>query len=312
MPYTGVIDIYNEAGEKIKSIGSTLLLNPITDLVLVENSNTTTVYDPKDGSLDIRVPGQGTDGKQYIDFTWDGSNNNGQDIVPGIYYIKMTITDPYGSGTAVVEAVQVVEEEVYTRISIYNSAGELVKRVQVPEVETKVINLQVDDVFYAGGNSSTTIKYGNTGTLVWDGTNSMGDLVGSGTYEVVVEEKTADGYDAVASKTITVLDGSGPSAIGQFKIEPNPVVVQGGVVNPMKFAWDGTEPGDVTIKIYNIAGELIKMLGAKVGDGSVQWDLKTSNGYEAASGFYIVVVEDKTDSGKLERKITKLVIIRKL
>ena len=140
----------------------------------------------------------------------------------------------------------------------------------------------------------------------------MGQIVGSGTYEVVVEIKTATGYEAYASQTITVLDGKGPSPLGQVKIMPNPVVEQDDVINPIRFAWDGTDPGEITIRTYNIAAELVAKLRAKVSDTFTDWNLTGVNGGKLASGFYVAVIEDKTDSGKLERRIMKLSIIRKL
>jgi hypothetical protein len=99
-----------------------------------------------------------------------------------------TITDTFGAKVGLIEEVQLIRVDRYTRISIYNSAGELVRRMEVPQVDSNIVNLKVDDTFFISNDStSTTIKFGDTGALQWDGKNSMGTLVGSGTYEIFVE-----------------------------------------------------------------------------------------------------------------------------
>ena len=49
-------------------------------------------------------------------------------------------------------------------------------------------------------------------------------------------------------------------------------------------------PDDCTIRIYSLAGDLVKTLTSN-GDGSETWDLLSSNGQQVASGMYIFHVE---------------------
>jgi hypothetical protein len=64
-------------------------------------------------------------------------------------------------------------------------------------------------------------------------------------------------------------------------------------------------PAICTIKIYTIAGELIKTIPVSSSSGSTTWDAKTDFGGNAASGVYIYLIESSTS-----KKLGKLMIIR--
>jgi flagellar hook assembly protein FlgD len=292
-------------------------MNSVSDVILLSGNTETAAFDPQAGGLTIRIPNQGPAGQpaQSVDFTWVGTNNNGQDVEPGSYYVKITVTDPYGNAVTVIKDVQVLKDDKYVRISIYNSAGEIVQRTYVPYTGGKVVNLNVDPTFYIGtSGASTTIKYGDSGTQQWDGTNMLGKLVTSGTYEIEVEIKTGDGYTAVASKTITVLNQANGPVLSGVKFYPNPFIVSGSasMEGPMAIAWNGNGlTGKVHIKIYNVAAELVSRIEANIADGAAAWNLRSVNGELVSSGFYVAMIESITTNGQVERRVVKLSVIRK-
>ena len=81
----------------------------------------------------------------------------------------------------------------------------------------------------------------------------------------------------------------------------------------------GYSDPEAQIKIYNIAGELVR----KVGDSEIDktdaakyiyrflWDFKNNSGKEVASGIYIYIVEVKEKSSGATKKVVKrLAVIR--
>jgi flagellar hook assembly protein FlgD len=62
---------------------------------------------------------------------------------------------------------------------------------------------------------------------------------------------------------------------------------------------------NVTIRIYNIAGELVR-LEENIITGFFDWDVKNDSGEKVASGVYIYVITD--DEGRIKKG--KIAIIR--
>jgi flagellar hook assembly protein FlgD len=297
------------------SLGSTILINNISDISLLTPDGVTSVFDPQENPLTVRIGDQdvpGTTLTTYVDFIWDGDNLNGQGVMPGSYFVKVTVNDTFNTQTTIIKEVQLLKVEEYVKVSIYNSAGEIVKTVELPKTGDDIIDLNVDDVFYIGDNNSqTTIKFGNNGSLDWDGKNSLGNLVESGTYEIYVEVRSKEGYVVAASKTITVLNESVPSILGEVKAYPNPLVLSENQTGVIRIAWTGSVPGRVNIRVYNAAGEIVDKFGTDLSAGFVDWDGSTVHGLKAASGYFAAFIEAVSSSGAVERRLVKLVVIRK-
>jgi flagellar hook assembly protein FlgD len=315
-PYNLIIEAYNEAGEKIKIIGQASINRAVTDFDTLTGNTKTDTFNAAEVDLTLRFPGIWTGSETevpYVDFDWDGTNANGQPASQGIYYIKVIVTDEYGHTNAIVKQVQLLRTEEYVRLSIYNSSGELVRVIEQANVPGTQINLEVDDVFYINGgtSNSTTIKLGDAGVMQWDGKNSLGSLVSSGMYEVSVEVKDISGYSVISTKTITVLNESSGPIMTDVKFYPNPIVADQDLGAVMRICWLGTATGDVTVRVYNIAGELVTKIGARIEDLFVNWNMTANNGESLAPGFYAAVVEADTAQGERERFVIKLAVIRK-
>ena len=65
-----------------------------------------------------------------------------------------------------------------------------------------------------------------------------------------------------------------------------------------------------TIRIYSLAGDLVKVLpfDGRGGIGTVKWDLVNRNGQDITSGVYLYAIE--IDNGQFERVIDKFTVIR--
>jgi flagellar hook assembly protein FlgD len=211
-----------------------------------------------------------------------------------------------------IKEISLIRTEEYVRLSIYNTSGELVRRLEQSVVPGAQLSLDVDDVFYikAGEENSTTIKLGDAGNMQWDGKNSLGALVSSGMYEVSVEVKDGTGYTVYSTKTITVLNEMSGPVLSDVKAYPNPAVADEYSYSQMRIQWAGTAEGDITVRVYNTAAELVTVLRAKIADAGIDWDMETQAGSKLSGGFYAAVIEAVTKDGVRERAVLKLAIIR--
>jgi flagellar hook assembly protein FlgD len=314
-PYILVIGVYNSAGEKVSTIGNSPVTNNIGDIIMSVSGTASAVYDPNEGNLLITLPGvqsslQPANGTGAV-FTWNGDTSAGQQVSSGIYYIKFTMQDSFGSVETIVKEVQIIKSDAYTRISIYNSAGELVQRINLPTTATSAISLAVDDVVTVGkGSPDVQIGYATGDVASWDGTNSDGRIVDSGIYEVKVETVNGDGIDVVASKSISVLNGGAASILSNIEIIPNPLTVTD-PSQSMQIKWQASIPGKIDIQINNLSGELVAHINATLQSGSAYWNLQTQDGQSAASGLYVLILRAVGDTGGIEIKVVKAVVVKK-
>ena len=139
----------------------------------------------------------------------------------------------------------------------------------------------------------------------WDGTNENGTIVNNGVYYIQLLVIDENGYKTVAQTQITVMH-AGYDVIGNVRIEPNPFRYKTNNVLTIKYKINNNTK--VSIKVYNIAGELVKTLHDYNNAGEIKWEIKDS-GNKIASGIYIMVIYAKTDKGQTETVILKFAII---
>jgi len=76
-------------------------------------------------------------------------------------------------------------------------------------------------------------------------------------------------------------------------VKPNPYNPNKGLLT---FFGDGIVPGETTIKIYTLSGELVKQLRSGTGK-EIVWDGKTDNGESVATGIYLYTYESPKEKG---------------
>jgi len=116
--FTVSVNVYNSAGEVIKTILVKQFVQPVNSISLPSNM-ITTLNGP--GSA-IQVYFQGV-----LIGTWDGSNNNGSPVSNGTYRIQIDTASPMGLVTSVSQQVMVNRGLSNATVNIFNSAGEVVR-----------------------------------------------------------------------------------------------------------------------------------------------------------------------------------------
>jgi flagellar hook assembly protein FlgD len=315
------IEIYNSAGEKVKLVIKTPISAEVNTVEMISNSGLVEVYDPTTGKLEFKLKGLqspdqlGAGADHSISFFWDGGSDGDQAITPGMYYVNITTTDTYGHVITTTHELTILKSEEYVRVNIYNSAGELVRRLEKPNVNNTSISLGVDDVLLVGKNASAVnIEYAAGSSVSWDGLNSQGKLVESGIYEIEVEIKTKSGVQVMATKSVSVLSAGNTGIIEGEKIYPNPFMLTDEFSAPyVTIKWISAASGKAVIKVYNKTGELVKNIETTISSGlnGIKWDLKTPGGHSISSGTYVVVIHVMKDSGEVQTKILKMAVIKK-
>jgi hypothetical protein len=243
------------------------------------------------------------DGKTYL---WNGSNDNGQQVASGIYYIKLEEHDSYGNVVTYVHEVVVLAVGNQIRLRIFNSAGEEVKTLLVATYSTHAPSRLVPDkdTVALGGGASGGINFDIGGISVnWDGTNNSGLQVGSGTYLVQLEVQNLAGPQTVASASVTVIDAGGP-VLSSAIVVPNPVPASAGSI---EVRWRPLPGVQVTARLYNVAGELV--MSADNGSSPDRLHLDLNGRQVMASGIYLVSLTATSPSGSRERRSLKLVMV---
>ncbi len=319
-PYMITIELYNEAGEKVKVLVSTLSSARVNDAFLSTLDSTgketmTNVYNMSKDSFKIYIPGINTpeqpDGAGST-FIWTGSNDNAQDIAAGHYYILISVQDGYGHTDILNRDVTLLKNDTYIQISIYSSSGELVRRIKENTAVTGTLTSLAQDTIFLDKNGTTIpLKYGSGATdyMNWDGRNEQGVMVSNGAYIVQIEAKTEIGI-TIMSKTVTILTEKTASTLNDIKIFPNPFTLSSKTTFVV-FAWTGAPEGDVSVKIFNYAGELVNTVYGKGTTGFAHWDGKSTSLGKTSSGIYTAVFTAKKTNGQMETKIEKFAVIAK-
>jgi len=313
-PYTLSIEVYNSAGERVKLIVETLITQAVDSADIIAGGIVGGVFNPSAGPLLVKIPGINTPLQLTGDssvFSWDGTSDVGQNITSGVYYIKMAVQDTYGHTLSIIKEVTLFKTGESVKLSVFNSAGEIVRVIYTSSMPSRTVALEVEEVSKIGKPGEyVSIAYGGVAPISWDGKNSDGLTVASGVYELQLEVVNNDGIKYMLAKTITLLNNSSTDIFTNEKIYPNPCFITN-VSNPVvHIAWTSSNPGTMTITIYNIQGEFVKTLSAPILQGFVDWNVKTPDGTAIANGIYIVVMRAKTDAGQISRKIAKLAILK--
>jgi hypothetical protein len=228
-PYIIKIGIYNSAGELVKTVAEKRASDVVGEIKLIKDGNEVN-YVNAGAMVEIQIPGVETPdniGNGMSVFYWYGTNDGGQNVDNGVYYIKVEERDGYGHTNVVIKDISVINVEEYVEVNIFNSAGEKVKTIKenkyfMPEK----INLKINDMIIlekTGGE--VVVRYGEEpdAYMIWDGKNSKGEIVSNGTYEIQVVTRTSEGKLKYASKTVIILNEATEEIIKEVKAIPNPV-----------------------------------------------------------------------------------------
>jgi hypothetical protein len=293
------VGIYNSAGELVRT-----LYNGQAQFASPQFSPSASAFIPGSSPLALQFLGQFPGSNSQL--SWNGLNNQGQDVIPGIYTIKVQDTDPYGKIQVFTQAVNVLPSEPAASLVVYNSAGEAVAHLSLAAYPQAVTVFSLTQTAFAvSGGSPAAVPItlqgdqGASYTMTWVPQNDLGSTLSSGVYTIRLVQ-WSDGRQVVESKQITLLNAPGND--GGATLAPNPV--QGG--SPRVTLSYGTDsPGSqASARLYNLAGELV-LNAAATGPGKLEFNVGS-----LAGGIYVVCFELRDGNALLRRQRIKLAILR--
>ncbi len=307
--FTVKINIYNSAGEIVKSIPIEKFSSAINSITLSKTNTITTLSG--DGSfIDILFNG-------YIIGVWDGTTNSGSPVANGAYTIQIDNVDNSGVVTSVSQKAIVNRSLSNVEVDIFNEAGEVVRKlynVLSNATNSTMTNVKLSTNVLRPSLSAPVSAYSSTAsylsivaedssspvTLIWDGTSDGGSLVSPGEYEVQVHWTDGNGTTTDITRTVLVLPVSSISGIAMA--EPNVLTS----ATTMTTTFDATRVLNATamkIKIFTVAGELVQSFS--VGSNTAPW-----NASGLASGIYIANVEiDNASGGVINTQRLKILVL---
>lgn len=323
MPIPGYlikIRVYNEAGEVVCTIAQIPSYNKMTGVITDTNGVVSASSIGFGGQFNILIPGVGYEGTD-VNVSWNAKTDAGQYTASGPYSIRIDEIDTYGRDRDTTIPVTVIRNETYIQLNIFNSAGELVRSITnydfvfppnyVPGPAKVGVSMDVPPLIITnkGGISAVEIRFGSSANelMLWDGKNNFGMAVSSGVYETQIVIKTELLLTTIAASNITVLQSDG-DFLSNIKAFPNPY---DGTGPGIELRWDANEAGNVVINIYNITGELVRVIHEKLENKSAKWDMATSNGNQVSNGLYIAVLQGISSGGYRKKMKVKLAVNRR-
>ncbi len=292
--YTVKIGVYNEAGELVKTLLVTQYSQPLVDLQLKNGDLINGLNDP------ILIYDQNT---QIT--VWNGTDQNGNPVPNGDYYVKVDNVDSFGVDKSVVLNVVVSRSLEKVTIDIYNEAGEIVDTlysvVEDPQ-GTVITGVKLSGTVLEPGSptdGNLIITTNNGVTAIWTGYASSGVVVPNGKYFIEVHSTDGKGGETVIVTSVMVLNNA-KQTVPKVWAYPNPLT---GGFSQVEFQGSVTNV-NLTVRIYDLAGELVTELKGAGGTSRVTW-----NAAGISSGLYIAKVEQKDLTGKIIAKQTIKVLV---
>ncbi len=308
--------VYNSAGELVDT-----LFNGSAEYVPGQLTLSSTVINGgsqgPDGSVHITFPGylKMPSGSASDVLVWSALNSGGQLVASGIYEIEVQYLNTFGQATTLDRSIQVIDEGPQNSLVIYDSSGEVVRRLTLPTSAGGVVGFSLPVTTWAPAYDPATGKAGNPlvfdlseasggapAQTSWDGLSDAGSPVASGVYTadlVYFSEEGASRVVIAKSFNVVSVDQGGLSGL---KFGPNPAMAG----TPLTVDYNPVAGGLVEGLLYDVRGSLVEReLG-----GTAALIFPTSG---LASGVYIAVLEFSragASGAPLSRSFLKVAVVR--
>jgi len=294
--YTVSVAVYDEAGELVKKIWTQLLSQPVNSYVLQNNTLTNLEVQTDVVASGVTIA------------AWDGTNQAGDPVSNGAYYLKVENIDSKGVVTSGIQTVVVSRAIAKIQMNVYNAVGELVRHLFNYTDDPN--NASLSDIKLSSSTLLASVSGGNAVTITtapvplnmsWDGRSDSGAMVTSGHYMIAVNWTNGTGVETSISRGILVQTGN--SAPVSLWAQPN--ILKGGMTTTTIFAQTSV-PSTLKVRLYDVAGELVKTYQGVAGTNQVALDVTG-----LASGYYLALVDLLDANGNFNaRQATHIAVLR--
>ena len=291
------VGIYNSAGERVRLLYS----GPSEAGDPGQSFSTSSIGN--NGQLTIQLAGQVLGGATSL--VWNADNDAGQRVDGGVYYVKTSYKDPFGKSTSHSQPVTVIAANEPQWLEIYNSAGEMVRRINPADQGIFGALDQVTPLNAAAAMAPGVASFSVRGpgqaptTLAWDGTNDYGLPLQSGSYTVMITGPEMPGQNRQVAAQSFVFLAPLPGQLAEPVLAPNPASAGETVVVL------GPAGSRLRARLYNLAGELVGQ-GLDLGGGA-RVEINTSS---LSSGIYLVDILVVDVRGNEFRRVKRLALLQ--
>jgi hypothetical protein len=292
VPFELSVDVYNQAGEKVRSIFG----GRAGELPLGINVAGNAFFEGS-GPLALGLPGFFVSRTAtYASLSWDFLNDAGQLVQGGTYTIKAQYTDPFGVVTVLTKTIEVLAQPESDILSIFNSAGELVWSRNLSSTASPIVNISLPSgnatfapSYDAAGNAQSllwvtgTDSTGATQTYGWNGRNSNGQPVASGSYMMQLSEQGAGGSKILVTRSFPILDAYAGQSLAGSVIAPNPAPA---TASSVLVVYPDAPNATAKASLYSLDGSLLAQAWDLQGSGRIWVDC-----HNLAGGIYFVRIE---------------------
>jgi hypothetical protein len=288
------VKVYNSAGELVGVLYTALgLYLAPTGLAVLQGG-----FMPdsgQQGALTVEGPG--------VVLVWDGKNGSGQIVSSGTYYVSVEVKDPFGKLATWTLPLSVIRTEAFATVRVFNSAGELVWSQKQPLTSTAQLSLSSRELLPTSSGSGLKIQYGSAPTdfIYWNGLNSSGGAVSSGTYLIEVTQDSSGSAKKVYTASVVVLQAN-DQVFDSVTVSNNPIPAGSQQVTFALLGAAGVTQS--TAGVYSLAGDRVGSLAG--GGGSMTWMIPPT----LAAGVYLVRVEASNNLGHRRAVVLKIALLR--
>ena len=302
--------IYNSAGEEVRRLYSGSSQGQPGSFKTRGD-----VLQPGSSGIQLEFSGVLAGGSNAL--VWEGNNDTGQSVSGGSYLIKVQETDPFGRIVSWAHDVTVLPAAHPQSLNIYNSAGELVRSLDMSVLArgARIANFSMADAgkkaFVVPNDPSAvgslmltvTDVHGVQSQVPWDGRNSQGQPVASGIYNIQLLSKMDTGAVVIATRDIVVLKNPDSQSAVDVKVVPNPV---GPKDRQVSFLFSPLPFGrHAQLMLYNLSGDLVAQ-----GVSNAGADRLILNIGPWSSGIYLGVFEVREGGGLVSRRQLRVALRR--
>jgi len=248
-----------------------------------------------------------------LSVVWEGGNDDGQWVGGGMYYLKVETKDSFGKVTTYTREISVVDARPQQFLTIYNSAGERVRRIELP-AGTLYSELKLSEQAFAmeaqaGPSNGYKLELrsaaGVSSQVEWDGLTDQGARVRGGSYSVVLVSKQGISESKVVTRSFIVLDAGADDPLKNSVAAPNPLKGQDRELQ-ISYAPAAMSSGQrVTAELYTLSGERVASGSDSTGMGRLVLGLP-----QLSSGVYFVRLQLMSGMQSEKSKTLKISIVR--
>jgi flagellar hook assembly protein FlgD len=275
----------------------------------------TNTLPPNNGVLEWDLPSTLTPGTYHLTYTMQ-INKFAPADVPLVNNAQMTYAGLPSPKTA--NAALTVLGNFSIAINIYNSAGEVVKKIPIKQFSTAITNITLSTTntitTLQGSGSSIDIIFDGVVIGQWDGTNNQDQPVGNGTYKVQIDNISASGsvtsisQNAIVNRSIQsvevdIFNEAGEIVRKLYNVISNPVgssmtdvTLSSGVIKPSVVS-GGPTASSLNINVLDTSAPV-----------TLTWDGTNDAGSFVTPGEYQVQVHWTNGTGNTTN-ITRTVLV---